>query len=354
MHGRLYESEDPLWNKNKCEEDTSCSSFLRLKRTASIIQKRFPSSLYSIYNRLIKYWRVIYMPLTFRNYRILSDFEPVSRFLRENFGRHMRNGIVPQPYFEYAHTHPYFNHKLTHLFGLWEDDKGIAAVACYEMNIGEALLMTRPELSHLKPMLLDYAEEELAKTEGDGKRSLTVYVFDYEKELLDELKRRGYEKKYAEEITVFDYAKGFRETPLPEGFTVVSLEEDNDFRKINHGLWKGFDHGDEPDDDLDGRRLMQSGPHFSKELTTIVKAPDGEYACYAGMWVDGINDFAYLEPLATDPKYRRMGLASIALTEAMKKTVKYGAIYCFGGNREFYHTMGFETVVLREYWMKTW
>ncbi|MFH5835601.1 GNAT family N-acetyltransferase [Proteiniclasticum sp. C24MP] len=294
------------------------------------------------------------MSLIFRNYRLLSDFEPVSRFLRKNFGRSMLNGIVPQPYFEYAHTHPYFEHKLTHRFGLWEDADGIAAVACYEMNLGEALLMTRPDLQHLKPALLDYAEEELCKVNEDGSRTLAVFVFDYEKDLLHDLSQRGYEKKYEEEITVFDYAKGFRENPLPEGFTLVTLEEENDFRKINDVLWKGFNHGDEPDDDLDGRRIMQSGPHFSKELTTIVKAPNGEYACYAGMWVDGVNDFAYLEPLATDPKYRRMGLASIALTEAMKKTVKYGATYCFGGNREFYHAMGFETVAKREFWEKKW
>ena len=99
---------------------------------------------------------------------------------------------------------------------------------------------------------------------------------------------------------------------------------------------------------------MQSGPHFRKELTTIIKAPNGEYACFAGMWMDGVNDYAYLEPLATDPKYRRMGLATIALTEAMKKTEKYGATYCFGGNREFYQCIGFEVVCHREKWNKVW
>lgn len=70
--------------------------------------------------------------------------------------------------------------------------------------------------------------------------------------------------------------------------------------------------------------------------------------------MDGVNDYAYLEPLATDPKYRRMGLATIALTEAMKKTQKYGVTYCFGGNREFYQCIGFEVVCHREKWNKVW
>ena len=55
-----------------------------------------------------------------------------------------------------------------------------------------------------------------------------------------------------------------------------------------------------------------------------------------------------------DPKYRRMGLATIALTEGMKKTKKLGATYCFGGVREFYHCIGFETVCHREKWTKMW
>lgn len=50
---------------------------------------------------------------------------------------------------------------------------------------------------------------------------------------------------------------------------------------------------------------------------TIAVAPDGEYACALGMWFDKANKFAYLEPMV--PKYRRMGLDTICLTEAMKK-----------------------------------
>ncbi|NLH95902.1 MAG: GNAT family N-acetyltransferase [Clostridiaceae bacterium] len=46
---------------------------------------------------------------------------------------------------------------------------------------------------------------------------------------------------------------------------------------------------------------------------------DGEYACYAGMWFDEINKYAYLEPLATVPEHRRKGLTTVALTEGIKK-----------------------------------
>jgi predicted N-acetyltransferase YhbS len=89
-------------------------------------------------------------------------------------------------------------------------------------------------------------------------------------------------------------------------------------------------------------------------LTTAVKAPNGDYACFAGMWVDEKNDYAYLEPLATPPKYRGLGLARAAVTEAMKKTVQYGAKYCYGGDIDFYKKIGFEQAGCFNKWRKEW
>ncbi len=159
---------------------------------------------------------------------------------------------------------------------------------------------------------------------------------------------------HSEPVTIFSCHNPFPAVELPPGFSVISLEEGNDIWKMHECLWKGFDHGDDPDDDVDCRLLMQSGPNFRPDLTTVIKAPNGDYACYAGMWFDAKSKYAYLEPLATVPKYGRMGLATIALTEAMKKTKALGAAYCFGGVPKFYAALGFETVCHRELWRKEW
>jgi predicted N-acetyltransferase YhbS len=72
------------------------------------------------------------------------------------------------------------------------------------------------------------------------------------------------------------------------------------------------------------------------------------------MWINEYNQYAYLEPLATVPKYRKLGLGKLALIEAMKKTKVLGAKYCFGGSIEFYKRVGFETIANRELWLKEW
>ena len=293
------------------------------------------------------------MLVTQRRYKLLADFERVHRFLDDVYNLETLNSHLLPQFFEYAHTHPHFNHKLTHRFGLWEENGELVGIACYEMDIGECFLTVKSVYAFLLSEMLAYAENELS-IDKDGNHSLCVWITDKETIKQELLIKNGYQKVQLEPVRIFRYDNPFLDVKLPDGFSVISLEDENDFKKINNCLWKGFDHGDLPDDDLDCRMHMQSGPNFRKDLTTVINAPNGEYACFAGMWFDDKNNYAYLEPLATIPEYRRMGLATIALTESMRKTKLLGAKYCFGGVPEFYRAIGFETICNRELWKKEW
>ncbi len=289
--------------------------------------------------------------ITQRRYKLLFDFDNVHTFLEDMYNIESLNSYLLPQFFEYAHTNPAFCHKLTHRFGLWEKGEELVGVACYEMNIGEAFLSVKNGYGFLLPEMLRYAENELS-TLTDGGHSLSVWITDKEPEKQTLLLQNGYQKSHAEPVRIFTYDKPFLDVSLPDGFSIISLEDENDYEKIDACLWKGFDHGDMLGYDLDGRMLMQSGPNFRRDLTSVIKAPNGDYACFAGMWYDAKNKYAYLEPLATVPEYRRMGLATIALTEGMRKTKKLGANYCFGGVPEFYTAIGFETILNRELWKK--
>jgi len=49
------------------------------------------------------------------------------------------------------------------------------------------------------------------------------------------------------------------------------------------------------------RRTSVSGPHLNRDLNITVVAPNGEYAAYCGIWYDPATDYAYIEPVCTDP-----------------------------------------------------
>ena len=292
------------------------------------------------------------MNITQRRYKILTDFERVYRFLEETYDPVTLNSYLLPQYFEYAHMHSYFDYFKTHHFGVWEKGGNIVGIACYEMRMGDCHIHVQREHETLLPELLSWAEKELSVT-NDGKRSLNVWITDREKSKCELLIANGYTLSHSEPVKIFNYANQFIERTLPDGFTLID-GTNVDYLKLHHCFHKGFDHGDNPDDDAEGNAFMCNAPRADMSLMTIAVAPDGEYACALGMWFDKRNKYAYLEPLATVPKYRRMGLACIALTEAMKKTKALGAKYCFGGGGEFYSAIGFETICNRESWKKEW
>ena len=290
--------------------------------------------------------------MTQRRYKILVDFERIYRFLQTTYDPVTLNSFLLPQYFEYAHMHSYFDYFSTHRFGIWEDGGEIAGIACYEMRPGDCHLHVRKGHEGLLSEMLAWAEKELSVAEN-GRRSLKAWVTDREVNKQELLRANGYELAYSEAVTAFDYTKPFSQRALPDGYTLID-GKNLDFEKLHHCWWKGFDHGDEPDDDVSVRAFGCNAPRADMSLMTIAVAPSGEYACALGMWYDERNKYAYLEPLATVPRYRGLGLAEIALTEAMKKTKALGAAYCFGGVGKFYIAIGFETVCKRELWKKVW
>ena len=51
-----------------------------------------------------------------RRYRMLIDFTAVHSFLADIYTPTTLNSYLLPQFFEYAHTHPAFNHKITHRF----------------------------------------------------------------------------------------------------------------------------------------------------------------------------------------------------------------------------------------------
>ena len=294
------------------------------------------------------------MEIIHRCYKVLCDFDRVLKFLTDVYDIETLNSYLLPQFFEYAHTHPSFNTKLTHRFGLWEENNDLIGIACYEMNIGECFISVKNGYNSLIPEMITYSVTNLSH-----KNSLSIWIIDKEEEKRSIIGKAGFKKVHSEPVTIFTYDKPFPERVLPKGFSVISLEEENDLSNIDDCLWYGFNHGPDPSPavglvKLDNRIQMQSGPHFRKDLTTVIKSPDGKYVSFAGMWIDEQNKYAYLEPLATVPEYRRLGLATIALVEGMIKTKELGANYCFGGIMEFYINIGFKTIAHRELWKKEW
>jgi predicted N-acetyltransferase YhbS len=82
-------------------------------------------------------------------------------------------------------------------------------------------------------------------------------------------------------------------------------------------------------------------PNVDLSLKVAVISPDGNFVSYCGMWYDPAGGFAVIEPAATDPDYRRMGLGKAAVLEGIKRVGERGAkLVLVGSSQQFYYSIG--------------
>jgi len=294
--------------------------------------------------------------MTLRAFRGGSDYEAVSEFLIGLYQPENRDGNWLQPVWEYAYTHPWFDEVSADKIGVWEDEGQIVGVATYELRLGEAFLNTHRDYAHLKPEMLTYAEDHLSARGEDGKRRLKAYVADFDGAFGEVVGARAY-KQHPDShrpMSQFVIPSPFPAIGVPEGFRLKSLADDNDLRKMHRVLHRGFDHpGEPPEDGIEGCKKMQSGPNYRKDLAIVAEAPTGDFAAYAGVWFDSVNRFGYVEPVATDPDYRRRGLGRACVLEAIRRCGELGATVAYvGTDKPFYLSFGFRKRFTFNCWLR--
>lgn len=297
------------------------------------------------------------MSVLIRPYDHDRDFDAVGRFLVDSFipGNRLRNWT--QPRWEYMHFHPLINDQPRERIGVLEDDGRIVGVAHFEHGLALNYIQHGHGYEDLLPLLVDHVEASFGGWSRSLQRNMIgLYVNDFDEPLMREVAGRGFEQqeRYSEDYLRFRIDDAFPEAPLPAGFRLQSLSDENDLHKINRVLWRGFNHqGPAPDDEIPGRIQVQRAPSFRKDLNIVVVAPDESYVAYAGMWFVPENKLGYVEPVATDPAYRRMGLGRAAVLEGVRRVIDLGAAYIWvGRDMEFYKAIGFERQFRRSLWIK--
>ncbi len=293
--------------------------------------------------------------MTVHPYSRETWFGRVGEFLDRHHRPGNDDGNWLQPAWEYMHFHPAIDDEHLDRCAVWEEDGEVTGVAHYEWTLGEAFFQVAPGRHDLKPEMLDYAEARMRGTDDQGEY-LAAYCGDADHAFAAELASRGYSREAGGDrpLTTIDLRRTL-EYELPDGFRIRSLADENDLAKIDRCLWRGFDHEGEPDGDLNARRLMQSGPGFRHDLTIVVVEPGGDYVAFSGAWHDRANRFAYIEPVATDPDYRRMGLGRAAVLEGLRRCAGEGATAGYvGSNLPFYLALGFTPLSVAECWIRRW
>jgi GNAT superfamily N-acetyltransferase len=243
--------------------------------------------------------------------------------------------------------------------GIWEDSNRIGnkviAITTFDSGLGSAFLLTLKGYEKLKEEILIHAKANLAK---DGK--FRVMILDGDLEMQDIAAKNGfYPTKDKEEEAVFPVEPGKIKYDLPKGFSITSFKDNFDLYKYGQAMWKGFNHEVKEEGpfsfiwEKDSEIYKQSWdrPNIDLSLKIFVVAPNGDFVSHCGMWFDKKCKNALVEPVATEPAYRKMGLGKAAVLEGVKRCGELGAINAFvGSSQQFYYSIGFRPYATSTWW----
>jgi len=293
------------------------------------------------------------MSIRFRNYTkeagITEDYHKVRSFL------------ISLGYSEYTYarwdwmtTHGHLDKSEVGKIGVWEDESQIVGVATFDCQLGQAFCLTLPEYEYLKNEILLYSKDNLSK---DGK--FGVMIADTDLKFQDIAANLGFMATNSKESdAVFYLEKTSTNYNIPEGFQITTMKETYDPFQYLRVLWKGFNH------ELNGEgefvfseekekavNDQMRRPNVDLSLKVAVVAPDGNFASYCGMWYDSKAGFAVIEPVATDPDYRRMGLGRAAVLEGIRRAGELGAKTALvGSSQQFYYSIGLRPFTTDSEW----
>ena len=242
--------------------------------------------------------------------------------------------------------------------GLWEDGAGqIVGLVTKEhaepshSSFSEAFLMRRPGWEHILPEMLAYAETRLANPLGG---SFQIYLYDYDHAARQAAQDRGFAPT---DWHGFDSVLKVGKLPrlkLPRGFRLQSMAEANEIDRRRKAFGLGFNHPDPNDWPSDlAYKELQRAPDYRRELDLSIVDAEGEHAAVCIIWMDDYNKLATLEPVATIPKYRNLGLGSLVVTAAVRRVAELGATEIHvGSGQPFYIKLGFQRQFRNDVWSK--
>ena len=244
---------------------------------------------------------------------------------------------------------PIWHQDLSNKIGLWEDNGKLVALATYESKLGEGFLCLDESYSSLKPDLIAYAKKNLHDC---GK--LILSLPDGDSEFGRIAIRQGFRPtEHCDRSLVLDIDM-LQTYTLPDGFSFVSMADDWNWYQYHRVMWRGFNHEGRPpynDERISERKALLSIPLIKPEIKLCVVAPDGNYVSHCGMWYQPDDFYCYVEPVATDPEYRKMGLGKAVVLEAVRRCGELGAKQAIvGSNQQFYFNIGFYPIQTFTHW----
>ncbi len=296
------------------------------------------------------------MPMKSRGYTPDTDLSKVQGFL---FEVHQETGTFQNwlpTRFENSHLDRIEDTRI------WEEDGApgrVMAVAIRESRTNY-FIHIRPGNPSLLDEVIRWIEDHSASKKQDPAEEQRTHIISLkgDKERETALRKRGFQRSKAYGILrVRDLEAPIPDASTPEGFQIRSVRGREDFEKLAANIRIVFGHGEWfTADTLEG---IARGSFYIRDLDLVAEAPDGSIASFCTFRVDPVSRATELEPMATHPDYRGLGLAKALISEGMRRLKDHDPLLLYidgaadnPAANSLYEATGFEKRGTYYHWSK--
>jgi ribosomal protein S18 acetylase RimI-like enzyme len=249
-----------------------------------------------------------------------------------------------------------------HPVRMWFGRAGLEAVAMFETP-GKLLLEIVPSSERLLAEMLARAGHAALR---GGQSALLVRVFDSDVQRIAALKSLGYTESGPESVS-FRIALA-KPLVLRAPHTGYRLRDcvgiDAEKRAAAHrDAWNDLSAIGLPDTrssfSAEVYRGLRAAPGYDPTLDILVEAPSGELVANCIAWADHESRIGTFEPVGTHARYRRQGLARLAVQEGLRRLQERGMRFGRVSTAHFnapaiatYAASGFELHDRASWWSK--
>jgi ribosomal protein S18 acetylase RimI-like enzyme len=258
-----------------------------------------------------------------------NDFEKMWRFLQQDYAQKQERYI-----WHYSRLGDW-------MYGLWDEKKYIPSffrnyaelwVDAFDQLLGFVLsedgeevffIFTLHGYEYLYADILDWAIQHW----GPRFPRLLTEVHEYQGEALAALESRGFRSQGVVATTrQYDLlTKEAESIQVPEGFRIVDMCENGDYR--NKGLLykNGFEEEEQVSDfDLLRFEYSRENPAYDPRFDLSVVTAEGIHAAGCVGFHDPMQGIAEVEKVCTQNGYRRLGLAEAVIRECFQRLKRAG------------------------------
>ena len=263
----------------------------------------------------------------------------------------VRNFLLKRGYCEFVYarwdwmiTHSYLDQSNLNKIRLWEVQDEVVGLVTFDTILDTAYCITLPDYEYLKTEMIQYVEENYCVN-----NLIKVVIPQTDQSYQKIAHSFGFcATPKAEHDAVFYKENIDLNYTLPNGYRMISMQDEYNPYEYLNCLWKGFNHeldGEGPLVYNDTKKRQADFEMFRENVDLSLKLAivnsEGHYVAYCGLWYDNQLDFGLIEPLATNPECRGLGLGKSLVYEGVQRVFNQGADKVFvGSNQQFYYSIG--------------